>query len=730
MGKHQAKRREHESVAVALLAALSLCACEATISPSAPDSGAPDGGGFNCAPTAPHSAQDVFAKYFSMSQAAGCAAGGCHGTGSGSLTFTSADSLWAATVNQPAMSKPGALRVAPGDPSVSVLYQRLLPSAPARMPPGGPYLDDAALAAVAGWICAGAPDALDGGSPDGGGAPDGGAADAGPPTIAGFSPTSGLEGARVTVTGTGFSSALADDAVVFNGVPAPLHGADAGTLDTEVPVGATTGRITVTVRGQTATSAADFQVIVGNPVPALTGAAPAQVAAGSPTTSVQLTGTGFLAASQARLDGAALPTTYAGATQLTVSLAAASLTTGASHQLTVFNPAPGGGTGAPLAFDVTNPPPALSSIAPQTVATGGATFALTLTGTGFTSGSSVHFNGAAVTTAYASATSLTAQIPTIASAGAYPVTVVNPTPGGGTSGAVQLTAQTITTPLITGPSPSPAPAAAAFALAISGANFDCTGPGARVLFNGSSLTPATCAWTQLAVPVPATAAGTAIVQVRNPNTNLSNVANLTLQAPNPTPALSSLGPGSANAGSAGFTLTANGSSFVSGAVLSFNGAARSTTLVNPTQVTASIPSTDVASAGSFAVVVTNPAPGGGPSNPLPFSVVTVNPAPPSPRSRRRAHRPAPARPPSPSPARASSPALSPRSTLARAPRPSSARRSSAWPSPTSVPGTFPVTVANPAPGGGTSNAVSFAVGSPVPAVTALSPCGAVAGRAR
>jgi len=46
----------------------------------------------------------------------------------------------------------------------------------------------------------------------------------------------------------------------------------------------------------------------------------------------------------------------------------------------------------------------------------------------------------------------------------------------------------------------------------------------------------------------------------------------------------------------------------------WNGADRATTYVSPTQLTAVIPATDVATAGSARVTVFNPPPGGGTSN--------------------------------------------------------------------------------------------------------------------
>ncbi|HEY2017880.1 MAG TPA: choice-of-anchor D domain-containing protein, partial [Bryobacteraceae bacterium] len=92
---------------------------------------------------------------------------------------------------------------------------------------------------------------------------------------------------------------------------------------------------------------------------------------------------------------------------------------------------------------------------------------------------------------------------------------------------------------------------------------------------------------------------------------------------NPVPGLSSITPNSATAGSAAITLNVNGSSFVSGAVVSWNGTALPTAYVSAAQLTAAVPASDIASAGTALVTVTNPVPGGGISAAETF---TINPA--------------------------------------------------------------------------------------------------------
>ena len=99
----------------------------------------------------------------------------------------------------------------------------------------------------------------------------------------------------------------------------------------------------------------------------------------------------------------------------------------------------------------------------------------------------------------------------------------------------------------------------------------------------------------------------------------------TVQTSNPSAAIvTALAPSTTAAGSAAFTLTVNGSNFVSGAVVNFNGAARTTTFVSATQLTAAILAADVATAGTASIAVANPS-GAPVSNAVPFTTVVIPP---------------------------------------------------------------------------------------------------------
>lgn len=73
-------------------------------------------------------------------------------------------------------------------------------------------------------------------------------------------------------------------------------------------------------------------------------------------------------------------------------------------------------------------------------------------------------------------------------------------------------------------------------------------------------------------------------------------------------------------GGPSFTLTVNGSDFVSGAVVKWNGTALTTQFVSSSQIAATVPAADIASPGTASITVTNPTPAGGTSNILSFAV--------------------------------------------------------------------------------------------------------------
>jgi hypothetical protein len=93
---------------------------------------------------------------------------------------------------------------------------------------------------------------------------------------------------------------------------------------------------------------------------------------------------------------------------------------------------------------------------------------------------------------------------------------------------------------------------------------------------------------------------------------------------NPVPLIDQpLQPDAVAPGSGGFTITVNGTGFVPGSTVNWDGSPRVTTFVSSSQLTATINAADVAAAQTASVTVTNPAPGGGTSNVIFFPVASA-----------------------------------------------------------------------------------------------------------
>lgn len=89
------------------------------------------------------------------------------------------------------------------------------------------------------------------------------------PGISSVTPESGTIGTEVTIRGMNFSPNPSENTITFNGTEAPVDQASDTLLVTEVPDGATTGPVEVTVDGETATGP-EFTVITEGTLQVLT----------------------------------------------------------------------------------------------------------------------------------------------------------------------------------------------------------------------------------------------------------------------------------------------------------------------------------------------------------------------------------------------------------------------------------------------------------------------------
>jgi 6-phosphogluconolactonase (cycloisomerase 2 family) len=472
------------------------------------------------------------------------------------------------------------------------------------------------------------------------------------------------------------------------------------------------------------------QPLVLNPSPTLSSVTPTSAVAAGAEFTITATGTNFISGSRVLWNGFARSTTFVSATQLKATILAGDILSAGTAQVTVVNPGPGGGLSSPQSFTINSPAPVLTSLLPSNATAGDAGFTVSATGTGFIVGSVLRWNGSDRPTQPVSATQLQATISAsdIASAGVAQVTIFNPGPGGGTSAAVAYNVNS-PVPVLTSLSPSLATAGApAFTLTAVGARFV---PNSVLRWNGTDRTTTFVSNSQLRAAITTAdvaISGTAQVVVVSPAPGGGTSSTLSFNVNSPIPALSSLSPPSTPASGPAFTLTVNGSNFVSNSVVRWNGAARTTTFVSGTQLQAAISAADIATAGTAQITVVNPAPGGGISVGTPFSI--VNPAP-------------TLDPLNPARALVGDPAF----TLAvtgsgffagSVLRWNGGSRPTTVVSPTqiqaaisagdlAVAGVAQVAIFNPTPGGGTSAAQSFTVANPAPVLSSLAQTSALIG---
>jgi len=156
---------------------------------------------------------------------------------------------------------------------------------------------------------------------------------------------------------------------------------------------------------------------------------------------------------------------------------------------------------------------------------------------------------------------------------------------------------------------------------IYGDNFE---NGAVVLWNGAPKTPTLLSKTFLMFPIDAddvAAEGTAEVRVRNPGLEASPSNALTFLIKNPVPEITSLTPDQITAGVNGTFIGASGSHFDDGAVVLWDGKPATTTVTGSTYLMFMVETSELTTAREVGVVVSNPEPGGGPSNVVTFTVV-------------------------------------------------------------------------------------------------------------
>jgi hypothetical protein len=370
-----------------------------------------------------------------------------------------------------------------------------------------------------------------------------------------------------------------------------------------------------------------------NPVPVLTSINPDTVTSGGPDFVLNLTGSHFIPTSVVQVNGQNRQTTFVSTTQLQATIFSTDISTGGVLQIRVFTPLPGGGPSGTLSLTVGQGNPTIVFLSPNTALAGGQGFTLSVIGNSFTQNAVVRWNGQPRATTFVSGTELSAQVlaADIATVGTALVTVQTPPPAGGISNAVQFNIVASNNPLPHINSINPTQVIAggpAFTLAVNGTGFFA---GSLVRWNGSPRATTFVSTTQLTAQITAAdiaAVSTNAITVFNstPGGGTSNSANLVVVTATGTPpVITSITPTSVSAGGQSFTLAVEGLLFTPSSVVQFNSDSRPTTFISATQLTATIPESDLVFGGQATINVFNPPPGAGTSNVVTLSI--LNPVP-------------------------------------------------------------------------------------------------------
>jgi Tol biopolymer transport system component len=419
-------------------------------------------------------------------------------------------------------------------------------------------------------------------------------------------PTGGASGLP---PGLALTQAAGSNDAVISGMP--TSAGTFGAINIQLAEAATPPAITSRI----------FSIQVNNPVPAIVQISRDTATAGAQGFDLTIDGSGFLPVSEVLWNGAPRVATFVSPTRLSAAILASDLATQGNAQIQVRNPAPGGGTSNTLGFTIT-PAPGQLTITTAALPNGirGFAYASGVQATG----------GVAPLTFSVSAGTLPPGLNLDASTGAL---AGNPSAGGQYDFTVQVQdsgnpqqlasqAYTVLVIQITN---------VALPDGIIGQPYSHTlsvigqvSPSTWSVFGGSVLPTGFTLSTAGTLSGTPSATGTFLfsIQVTDSDTPPRTAAEaFTLTINNPAPVMITLTPSSATAGGAAFTLTVDGTDFVSGAEVHWNGVNRPTTFVNSTQLTAQITAADITTAGNAQVTVVNPAPGGGPSNALAFTIL-------------------------------------------------------------------------------------------------------------
>lgn len=200
--------------------------------------------------------------------------------------------------------------------------------------------------------------------------------------------------------------------------------------------GVVAGQVTISASSEGVSGSADLTV--NNPVPSVTATEPSVVPAGGGDFTLTVRGSGFVSTSVVRFDGSDRQTARVSDTELWAAIGASDVAQPGTAQIAVYNPPPGGGQSMSRPLAVGNPTPTVASVSPDHVTMGAGDATVSITGTGFVPTSVAQWQGEDRPTIYRGATALEVSLSAadLTAPGWRAISVSNPAPGGGPSGAL------------------------------------------------------------------------------------------------------------------------------------------------------------------------------------------------------------------------------------------------------------------------------------------------------
>jgi hypothetical protein len=406
----------------------------------------------------------------------------------------------------------------------------------------------------------------------------------------------------------------------------------------------------------------------------------------------------------------------------------------ATQQPTEPAPAPAPTATQEIPKEPTNPDealaPVVTSVTPDKATVGSVGPSIVVAGDNFVPRSIVQLDGTPLATNFVSGTELRATIPTgkLAAVAVLRLSVGTSPPGGGASKEVTFEVQNPGAALTSLSPLSVVSNSGATTLTASGTGFV---PGAKIVFGATDLTTTFTSSTSISATIPASllvGSGSVPVKIVNPPPGGGASTPISFTVANPAASVQAINPSAAFVGSAPLQMTVNGSGFVAGSTVLFNGMTLATTYMSGTELRANVPAGSLGAAGDFPVAVSNPPPGGGITAPVVFRVQYPAPQPSS---------LAPS-----SAAAGSGPTdvivtglgffITSQITFDGAPaatvyQDATHLKATLTAAQLATAGSVSVRVVNSAPGGGTSSALAFWINNALPTISLLNPASVAAG---